>query len=297
MELPRRDPEPRGSSRTQFGSAVPSRPHPPEGETESPWPSSEFPGSPLWVSPAAATARPGFLELSGRQRPPIRVRGGARLLCIMPAKRPRRQRAGSWGGASARSTNRRDASPRPDFGRRRDRSRSGQKSQICWCASPCASLPGRRRETEAGRGRGLWGVRRHREKVTKFEDGDLPLHNCSNKSCAHCVVLGCCEGGGVVIRLLLRKEAWKCEPERDEGEVMSSKQWRCGVSDWLRPVLFITCQYRITKLHFWGCRGVQTDTGSRPSRILLPLGLPLNMAPPLPYCQTLPHRQQQQPQH
>lgn len=73
-------------------------------------------------------------------------------------------------------------------------------------------------ETEAGSGRCLWGLRRHREKVTKFEDGDLPLHDCCNKSCAHCVVLGCCEGGNVAIGLLapeVRKEAWKCEPERD----------------------------------------------------------------------------------
>lgn len=85
---------PAGPSSVALSATVPMLP---KGKLSPRWPSSEFPGSPLWVSPAAATARPGFLELSGRQRPPIRVRGGARLLCIMPANRPKRPRAGSLG--------------------------------------------------------------------------------------------------------------------------------------------------------------------------------------------------------
>lgn len=69
----------------------------------------------------------------------------------------------------------------------------------------------------------LW--RRREEGVTGFEEGDVPFNNCSDKLCAPCVVLRSCEVGGVTTRLLAprpERGAWKCKPERDEVERMSS---------------------------------------------------------------------------
>ncbi|MEJ1282840.1 hypothetical protein NN561_013802 [Cricetulus griseus] len=136
--------------------------------------------SPLWVSPAAATARPGFLELSGRQRPPIRARGGARLLCIMPAARPRRQGAGSGGGASARFTNRREAggfAPPPTLAVRRTDSQDkrAEISDLLRCISLSEPALGAEGETEAWRGRYQCGV--YRDTVRK-ESPNLGTETC-----------------------------------------------------------------------------------------------------------------------
>lgn len=88
------------AARPQWSRVHRLPPHSSDRETESRRPSKTRP-TPPWSPPGAhllaASARCSFLELSGRQRPPIRARGGAKLFCIMPEADQRQLGGGSDG--------------------------------------------------------------------------------------------------------------------------------------------------------------------------------------------------------
>lgn len=144
----------------------------------------------------------------------------------------------------------------------------------------------------------------------------MPFNNSSDKLCAPCAVLGSCEVGGVTTRLLAprpERGAWKCKPERDEVEIMSSTKATSNGGDvecqtGLGPCSSSVCyfagaeqqNFEFNTAASGGAEGCKQTHGVSPTETLiyltpasLPLCfsqmcLPLQMGLPLSYCGTLP---------